>query len=66
MEDLIITGRSSDKLEQLKEKGVYPYEYMNDATRFAETQLPSKEVFYSKLSITNMPRRSGASLSVGI
>ena len=35
--------------EILKKKGVYPYEYMTDFEKLAETELPSREVFYSKL-----------------
>ena len=31
-------------------KGVYPYEFMDTWDRFTEPKLPSKEVFYSKLS----------------
>lgn len=32
------------------QKGVYPYEYMNDFKVFDETQLPSKDKFYSNLN----------------
>ena len=35
-------------------KGVYPYEYMDDAKKFAETQLPSIDKFYSSLSEENI------------
>ena len=34
----------------LLKKGIYPYEYMDSFERFAETQLPEKEKFYSSLS----------------
>ena len=34
----------------LMRKGVYPYEFMDSWGCFEETQLPPKEVFYSKLS----------------
>ena len=34
----------------LTRKGVYPYEYMDIWDRFTEPKLPSKEVFYSKLT----------------
>jgi hypothetical protein len=34
----------------LLKKGVYPYEYMDSYDRFDETELPSKEKFYSKLA----------------
>ena len=32
-------------------KGTYPYGYMDDWDKFAETALPPKEAFYSKLNI---------------
>ena len=39
-----------EKRKLLMRKGVYPYEYMDSWDPFRETQLPSKEFFYSKLS----------------
>ena len=36
-------------LKLLKEKGVYPYEYMNNFKKFNETELPSKNKFFSSL-----------------
>ena len=36
----------------LIQKGIYPYEYMDDWNRFKETALPSKEAFYSKLNMS--------------
>ena len=35
-------------LEHLKQKGAYPYEYMDSFKRFNEEKLPDKECFYSK------------------
>src|SRR2546425_11568959 len=32
------------------QKGVYPYEYMTNSDKFAETCLPPREAFFSKLS----------------
>ena len=32
------------------EKGVYPYEYVDDFGKFRETSLPPKESFYSPLA----------------
>ena len=32
-------------LELLKQKGAYPYEYMNSFKRFYEKKLPDKDVF---------------------
>ncbi|CAB4012236.1 uncharacterized transposon-derived [Paramuricea clavata] len=36
-------------LEMLLEKGVYPYEYMSDWSKFKEKCLPGKSAFYSSL-----------------
>ena len=36
-------------LEHLKQKGAYPYEYMDSFKRFNEEKLPDKECFYSKI-----------------
>jgi len=42
--------QESKKRKLLLKKGIYPYEYMNSFERFAETSLPPKEEFYSKIS----------------
>ena len=39
----------SAQQELLLRKGVYPYDYMDDPEKFKDTQLPSKEDFYSEL-----------------
>ena len=36
------------------QKGVYPYEYMDDWEKFNETSLPEKEDFYSHLNIKDI------------
>ena len=36
--------------EILKQKGFYPYEYMNSEEKFNDTKLPPREAFHSKLS----------------
>ena len=36
------------------EKGIYPYEYMDDWDKFRETVLPPKEAFYSKLAMVGV------------
>ena len=42
---------NKDKLfRSLLRKGVYPYEWLDSVERLNETQLPSKDVFYSKLT----------------
>ena len=38
---------SSKNLELLKQKGAYPYEYMNSFERFKEEKLPTRKYFYS-------------------
>ena len=40
---------ADDKISLLTKKGIYPYEYMNSSEKLKETQLPSKETFYSRL-----------------
>ena len=37
----------SENLELLKQKGDYPYEYMNSFERFNEKKLPARKCFYS-------------------
>ena len=39
-----------EELELIKQKGFYPYEYMDTEEKFKNTKLPPREVFYSKLS----------------
>ena len=36
-------------LKVVKKKGIYPYEYMNSFRKFDETNLPSKDKFFSSL-----------------
>ena len=40
---------SGELLELVKEKGVYPYEYMNSFKKFSENKLPDKSKFFSSL-----------------
>ena len=37
----------SKNLGLLKQKGAYPYEYMNSLERFKEKKLPARKCFYS-------------------
>jgi len=37
-----------------KNKGVYPYDYMESFSRFNETSLPKREDFYSQLNDENI------------
>ena len=39
----------SESLELLKQKGVYPYDYMDSFRRFYEQKLPDKICFYSSV-----------------
>ena len=39
----------SENLELLKQKGNYPYEYMNSFERFNEEKLPVRNIFYSSI-----------------
>ena len=48
---------SGKYLELLKEKGVYPYEYMNSFKKFNETELPSKNKFFSSLKDENISEK---------
>ena len=34
----------------MKQKGVYPYDYMNSFEKFEEKKLPNKEDFYSVMN----------------
>ena len=38
----------------LLQKGIYPYEYMDDWEKFDETSLPEKEYFYSLLNMKDI------------
>ena len=40
---------SGNLLKLVKEKGVYPYEYMNSFKKFSENKLPDKCKFFSSL-----------------
>ena len=39
-----------EQFELMKQKGVYPYDYMDSFDKFNKTELPTKEAFYSILS----------------
>ena len=42
------------KFKLLFRKGVYPYEYMDSWKRFNETELSSKDQFYSTLNLEDI------------
>ena len=37
----------SENLELLKQKGTYPYEYMDSFEKFNEEKLPARKLFFS-------------------
>ena len=39
-----------NKLKLMKQKGVYPYEYIDSFDKFNDANLPTKETFYSILN----------------
>ena len=39
-----------EKLQLMKQKGVYPYDFMNSFEKFNETQLPSQNDFFSQMN----------------
>ena len=45
---------NESQYELLIRKGIYPYEYMDDWDKFAETTFPLKEAFYSKLNMSGV------------
>ena len=46
-----------NKFVMLLRKGVYPYEYMDCWDKFNETSIPSKESFYSNLTMENISEK---------
>ena len=42
--------KNDKKLKLMKQKGVYPYDYMDSSNRFSEKKLPNKNDFYSILN----------------
>ena len=42
--------KNNKKLKLMKQKGVYPYDYMDSFNRFSEKKLPNKDDFYSILN----------------
>ena len=48
------SNHDNNKFILLLQKGVYPYEYMDDWEKFSEISLPEKEDFYSHLNMENI------------
>ena len=56
-----------ENLEILKQKGAYPYEYMNSFERFNEEKLPARKYFFSstkKGKIDNDNKISDGQISI--
>ena len=47
-------GHTDEQFRLLLRKGAYPYEYMDDWSKFNETKLPPIEKFYSKLNLSGI------------
>ena len=47
---IISKNYTPEQVELIKQKGFYPYEYMDSEEKFKDTKLPPREAFYSKLS----------------
>ena len=43
----LVEESGSENLELLKQKGAYPYEYLNSFEKFNEDKLPARKYFYS-------------------
>ena len=41
---------SGEQFDLVRRKGVYPYDYMDDLSKFQDTELRPKELFYSELN----------------
>ena len=57
----------SENLEILKQKGAYPYEYMNNFEKFNEEKLPLRKYFFSstkKGKIDNNGKISDGHISI--
>ncbi|XP_051157441.1 uncharacterized protein LOC127279246 [Leptopilina boulardi] len=50
----VFSNYSADKIQLLTRKGVFPYEYIDSREKLDETELPSKEKFYSTLNDSNV------------
>ena len=48
--DLMSTCHTKEQKELLKQKGVYPYEYMDGFKKLRKASLPPKSKFFSKLN----------------
>ena len=58
-EDLKYTTEefTGDKLSLMSQKGVYPYDYMDCFEKFNQTELPTKDEFFSVLNDQHITNR---------
>ena len=49
-----LSGNDINKFKLLLRKDIYPYEYVDSWKRFNETELPSKDKFYSTLNLEDI------------
>ena len=50
----LVEETRSENLELLKQKGDYPYKYMNSFKKFNEEKLPAEKYFYSSIRMEKL------------
>ena len=53
----ILKYYTQEQVELIRQKGFYPYEYMDTEEKFNDTKLPPREAFYSKLTGRGISRK---------
>ena len=51
----LVESCTTSHFDLVRRKGVYPYDYMDSVERFDETELPSQDAFFNKLSGSSCP-----------
>ena len=46
-----------EEFQLMRQKGIYPYEYINCWEKFNEERLPSREKFYSRLKLREISKK---------
>ena len=46
----LVESCTTSHFDLVRRKGLYPYDYMDSIERFDETELPSQDAFFNKLS----------------